>query len=955
MDGASSSVFVAWILKIFLFKVRKSANERCLPQNFQDLLDTSLPGSPHDSFTLGNLFRDKKRNTPMTSFENFFSDLASHAAPHGWQIELASQSVCNNRLIRIPTGFGKTLGVVAAWLWHRVSLRDQEWPRRLVWCLPMRVLVEQTEQEVRKALNLLGLLWMGGDHADKVGVHLLMGGSDSGEWHLYPEHDAVLIGTQDMLLSRAMNRGYGSPRAKWPMEFGLLNHDCLWVMDEVQLMDVGLATSAQLQAFRDEDSDAGRSLRPCYTWWMSATLQHDWLAKSPDTTRTSDRLSKTDIPALCRKGHLWDDVHKSCTRKEIQDKKGLPQLVVREHCVENPKERGTTLVITNTVDRAVALYEALCNDRDLKAEHTEIRLIHGRFRPMERVLWRDQFLKRELCTPGTNRIVVATQVVEAGVDISADLLITELAPWAGLVQRFGRCARWGGKAAVIVFDPVPKDDKAAAPYTRAEIDAARDALNYLTDVSPLHLEHFEESHPEMLPRLYPYAPQHLLLPHELSELFDTTPDLSGADIDVSRFIRSGEERDVHVFWAEVQEKIAPSSELRANREGLCAVPFLKCREWLCGKDSATNKALRLKKGMRAWVWDWVDGYWRFAERQDIYPGQTVLVEAGCGGYQADKGWTPESEAPVFPISTGESPPDELADSRQDDETLSATQWQTIAVHGIETAAMAKQIASVLAPSYTALFDLAGRCHDTGKAHPAFQDSIRSDDRPSRNDLAKAPKHAWLHVKQLYPMPPGKRRAGFRHELASVLIVFEVLKRHKPDHQALLGPWRTLLSAAGMTAQQFFPPLAQVNALEEEIVSLDADSFNLVTYLVCAHHGKVRLTWHASPSDQASGDELPRIRGLRNGDILPCLLVPSADGTFAGLPETTIDLSPAAAGLNPRTGPSWTERVLTLLKKHGPFALAWMEALLRAADQRASALATQDEIILKEVTCDCPQS
>ena len=44
------------------------------------------------------------------------------------------------------------------------------------------------------------------------------------------------------------------------MEFGLLNRDALWVMDEVQLMDVGLATSAQLQAFREQDRSKSHHL-----------------------------------------------------------------------------------------------------------------------------------------------------------------------------------------------------------------------------------------------------------------------------------------------------------------------------------------------------------------------------------------------------------------------------------------------------------------------------------------------------------------------------------------------------------------------------------------------------------------------------------------------------------------------------------------------------------------------
>jgi CRISPR-associated endonuclease/helicase Cas3 len=41
------------------------------------------------------------------------------------------------------------------------------------------------------------------------------------------------------------------------------------------------------------------------------------------------------------------------------------------------------------------------------------------------------------------------------------------------------------------------------------------------------------------------------------------------------------------------------------------------------------------------------------------------------------------------------------------------------------------------------------------------------------------------------------------------------------------------------------------------------------------------------------------------------------------------------GLSSTFGPSWRERTGALLAAHGPFRLAWYEAILRVADQRAS--------------------
>src|SRR4051812_36888793 len=96
--------------------------------------------------------------------------------PHKWQEELGDDSICRDRMIRIPTGFGKTAGVVLAWLYHRVVRLEEAWPRRLVFCLPMRVLVEQTERAIQGWIHRAGL---------HVGLHVLMGGVKAERWVCY--------------------------------------------------------------------------------------------------------------------------------------------------------------------------------------------------------------------------------------------------------------------------------------------------------------------------------------------------------------------------------------------------------------------------------------------------------------------------------------------------------------------------------------------------------------------------------------------------------------------------------------------------------------------------------------------------------------------------------------------------------------------------------------------------
>jgi CRISPR-associated endonuclease/helicase Cas3 len=138
----------------------------------------------------------------------------------------------------------------------------------------------------------------------------------------------------------------------------------------------------------------------------------------------------------------------------------------------------------------------------------------------------------------------------------------------------------------------------------------------------------------------------------------------------------------------------------------------------------------------------------------------------------------------------------------------------------------------------------------------------------------------------------------------------------------------------------------------EVVACSAERFNLLAYLVASHHGKVRVALHAAPKDQDYRDRDGRgqpvrgqpVRGVREDDKLPAMAL----GDGGGLPELELTLEPAAMGLSRRTGASWRERCAGLVEKHGPAGLAYLEALLRAADVRASRMKSGDPELEKGV-------
>ena len=531
------------------------------------------------------------------SFDEMFRE-ATGNTPYPYQRRLASAGNLPE-LIAVPTGMGKTAAVVLGWLWRRLfadpSVRA-ETPRRLVYCLPMRVLVEQTVANARAWIELLGLV------ADQrpVGVFQLMGGDVELDWDRHPEQDCVLVGTQDMLLSRALNRGYAMSRFRWPMEFGLLNSDCLWIMDEVQLMGSGLPTTTQLQAFRERLGTMG----PARSVWMSATLSEDWL-RTPDFESRVDELTTLVLDD--------EDRRTTAARYRLEASKPTSQLglqlsvkdkkygrLLGARIVEIHRARTLSLAIVNTVERALALYDSL---RKLKPA-AELLLLHSRFRGSERRRHREM-LEAEI--PDGGRIIVSTQVVEAGLDLDARVLFTEIAPWPSMVQRFGRCNRTGRQEEPAIYW-VDVEDKLAPPYDAGDLCQSRGILAGVVDAGL-----------ESLPAVdLPWKVGSVLRHRDLMELFDITADLAGTDIDISCFIRDEDpsSRNVQLFWREGTGE--PDEDLpRPRRDELCPVPIGSLRKWL--------------KKHQAWQWDHLEREWARASDRSLQPGLMLLVDAGQGG------------------------------------------------------------------------------------------------------------------------------------------------------------------------------------------------------------------------------------------------------------------------------------------------------------------------------------
>ncbi len=165
------------------------------------------------------------------SFPANFSYLTG-LSPMRWQHRLFGEFI-NGKIpaaLDLPTGLGKT-SVMAIWL---IALAEQSaagavrLPRRLVYVVDRRTVVDQATDEALKLRNMLKALDANGatgwirraldklcvdhnDDASPLAISTLRGElADNREWQADPARAAIVVGTVDMIGSRLLFSSYGN-------------------------------------------------------------------------------------------------------------------------------------------------------------------------------------------------------------------------------------------------------------------------------------------------------------------------------------------------------------------------------------------------------------------------------------------------------------------------------------------------------------------------------------------------------------------------------------------------------------------------------------------------------------------------------------------------------------------------------------------------------------------------
>ena len=430
-------------------------------------------------------------------FADFFAAVRPGQRPFAWQERLLDELLAGgawpDRVVA-PTGAGKT-AVIDVHVFANAlaaSGATPRLPRRLALVVDRRAVVDSHDEHARHVAALLvaategvladvaaalrslrAPLEVAADaqlepEADPLLTARLRGGAPAPRaWRYAPDACVVLTGTPDMIGSRLLLQGYGSSPRAWPQEAGLLAFDTALVVDEAHLSRQFLLTARRLAWLAVP--------REAVTYGVP-------VLQVVETTATPGAGSGRELGV--EDSDLSDPVlhRRMCTPKPVEllalpgwplraTGKGVSLLA--DQVQRARTDFGPTVgAVVNRVATAVELA------RVLESRRLTVVLLVGRMRAADVA-----DLRRKhpglLDTRGNAEVdvLVATQTVEVGLDLDLSALVTELAPAPALAQRSGRVNRKGERLSTRVVVAVPEGDsvpdKDASPYTGEDLALAR--------------------------------------------------------------------------------------------------------------------------------------------------------------------------------------------------------------------------------------------------------------------------------------------------------------------------------------------------------------------------------------------------------------------------------------------------------------------------------------------------
>ncbi len=344
------------------------------------------------------------------------------------ELLLAGQSV----ILQAPTGAGKTRAALLPFLYARQFLTADQFPRKCIYSIPMRVLANQFKVEYSQVMKQRGF-------NRQLNVTI-----QTGDQPEDPKLEGDLIFTTiDQTLSNFLAIPYSLSNRQANLNAGAVASAYL-VFDEFHLFppEAMETTLAMLQLLK--------GLSPFLL--MTATFSSKMLSE------LSERLNAVMVPQD-------EPMRLSLQNLPSQQKKRYYQTV--DSCINADNimahHQNRTIAICNQVDRARALYDAVIAHPDLPPD-TPVILLHSRFYQSDRKDKEDNLRHDFGKGKKAKAILIATQVVEVGLDITCESLHTELAPANAILQRAGRCARYEGEEGQVYIYRLPENDDGKVQY-----------------------------------------------------------------------------------------------------------------------------------------------------------------------------------------------------------------------------------------------------------------------------------------------------------------------------------------------------------------------------------------------------------------------------------------------------------------------------------------------------------